>query len=246
MIPKIIHYCWFGSEVPAKIKNRVKEWKRILPDYKFVLWNEKSFDIEKHEFTKYMYDSGRYAFVADYVRLFAVLKNGGIYLDTDVLLIKSFNSLLQNKCFFALEDFDSINTGLGFGAEKSNPIIQDLMDIYDLKTSYLKRKDLLSFPTTVEIVSNYFRRLGFKNKNKNQRISDTLILNSYYLAPQKVGQKKAHLRKYTIGIHEYDGSWTKQSRYKLLLKRYFRTVFVKIFGSLKYQSFRNMIRKNNG
>lgn len=241
MIPKIVHYCWFGSEIPEIIKQRVKQWKSVLPDYEFILWSENNFDVVGNQFTKKMYEEKKYAFVADYVRLYAVEKMGGVYLDTDVLLFKSVNSLLENEAFFALEDFDSINTGIGFGAEAHNKYISDLLCIYN--QNYKNYMLLKVPPTTVEIVSNYFRNIGFKNKDKTQKVGSAIILDSSYFCPQKVGSNCARFGENTVAMHEYNGSWINQSQKKLLIKRYIRWVIVKMFGSNSYQKLKKVLRK---
>ena len=100
MIPKIIHYCWFGrGEMPKLIKKCIKSWKKFCPDYKIMLWNEDSFDINSTIWTKQAYEAKKYAFVADYVRLYALYNHGGIYLDTDQQLIKKIDCFTEHKAF---------------------------------------------------------------------------------------------------------------------------------------------------
>ena len=124
MIPKIINYCWFGnSNKPLFVKNCIKSWKFHCPDYQIIEWNEKNYDISKNNFCKEAYKAKKWAFVSDYARLEIIRDNGGFYLDTDVKLIKSLNSLRKLNCFFSSDDL-SINTGLGFGSIK---IIKYLM-----------------------------------------------------------------------------------------------------------------------
>lgn len=239
MINKIVHYCWFGGEVPDIVKQRVKQWESILVDYKFVLWNEKNFDVHVLPFTDYMYERQKYAYVTDYVRLYAVYNYGGFYFDTDVLLLKNIDDLRQNKAVFALEDFDSINTGLGLGAEANNDAVRDLLQIYE---TWNPKEKVIQFPTCVEIASNYFRSLGFKNADRTQFVNGCLILSTEYFAPMKVGSKLARITSDTYGIHQYAASWTKQSLFMLRLKRIIRTVIVKLFGSNTYQRLRNGVK----
>ncbi|MCU4683191.1 glycosyltransferase family 32 protein [Lactiplantibacillus paraplantarum] len=240
MINKTIHYCWFGGEIPDAVRNRVKQWQSMLTDYKFVLWNEKNFDVHALPFTEYMYEQHNYAYVTDYVRLYAVYNYGGFYFDTDVILLKSIDDLRKNTAVFALEDFDSINTGLGLAAEANIKVLKDLLQIYE---EWTPNENVNKFPTCVEIASNYFRSLGFRNVDRTQYVNDCLILSTEYFAPMKVGSKYAQITPNTYGIHQYAASWTSQSLLKLRLKRAIRTVIVKLFGSTSYQRLRNGVRR---
>ena len=104
MIPKKIHYCWFGrGEKPKLAKKCIESWKKYCPDYEIVEWNEDNFDINQNEYTKYCYNNKKFAFLSDYARLMVVYKEGGIYFDTDVEVVRSFDDLLNNKAFVGFE-----------------------------------------------------------------------------------------------------------------------------------------------
>ena len=104
MIPKKIHYCWFGKNpLPADVKKCIESWKKYCPDYEIIEWNESNFDITQNPFMKAAYENKAWAFVSDYARLKVVYDNGGIYLDTDVELLKSLDSLLENPCYLAIQ-----------------------------------------------------------------------------------------------------------------------------------------------
>lgn len=125
MIPRIIHYCWFGkSKKTQLIEKCIGSWRRYCPDYEIVEWNEDNFDINMTTYTKEAYSVKKWAFVSDYVRLYAVFSRGGIYLDTDVELLQPIDSLLENKAWFVFQNSIAIATGLGFGAEKNNSYIK--------------------------------------------------------------------------------------------------------------------------
>lgn len=131
MIPKVIHYCWFGnSDKPELIKKCIESWKKYCPDYEIIEWNESNFDINSIPYVAQAYADKKWAFVSDYVRLYAVYNQGGIYLDTDVLLHHGIDDLLQYRCWLASDDVRYIATGLGFGAEKGNTLIQAMMNAY--------------------------------------------------------------------------------------------------------------------
>ena len=126
MIPKIIHYCWFGNKpIPTKEQKCMKTWQNILPEYKIIRWDENSFDINSNPFTKEAYRLKKYAFVADYVRLYALTTFGGIYLDTDIEIIRSLDDLLaKHKSFGGFETPNMLQTGV-LACEKGNTIFEE-------------------------------------------------------------------------------------------------------------------------
>lgn len=137
MIPKVIHYCWFGKKPkPKDVLNCIKSWKKYLPDYEIKEWNEDNYDVYKCQYMADAYKENKWAFVSDYCRLDVVYNYGGVYFDTDVEVIKSFNSLLKENLFCGFEIRDkkymakrhidlseNISFGLGFGAVKKHPQI---------------------------------------------------------------------------------------------------------------------------
>lgn len=131
MIPRKIHYCWFGrGKKPKLAKKCIESWKRFCPDYEIIEWNEDNFDINQYEYVKYCYREKKWAFLSDFVRLIVVYEQGGIYFDTDVELIKSPNELLKYEAFYGFENKEIIATGLGFGAEKEHKTVKEMIDIY--------------------------------------------------------------------------------------------------------------------
>lgn len=133
MIPKMIHYCWFGGKpLPKIVKKCLKSWKKFCPDYEIKCWDENNFDVTCHPFIKDAYQAKAWAFVSDYARLKIVYDNGGVYIDTDVEMLKNFDSLLQHKAYFAMQQVGGlINTGIGFGAEKQNTVLEKMLEEYD-------------------------------------------------------------------------------------------------------------------
>lgn len=242
MIKKLVHYCWFGGSIPENIENRISQWKSLLPDYEFILWNEENFDVYANDFTKQMYEKKKYAFVTDYVRLFAVYQMGGFYFDTDVLLVKSIDDLTNNAAVFALEDFDSIATGLGFGAEKKKKNIADLLNIYNSDDMQSKIENG-QIPTCVEITSNYFREKGFVNKDFSQTVDECKILSTEYFSPIKVGSNRINITYKTHGIHLFEGSWSSDSKRLLRFKVFVRRFIVKLFGSSTYQYIKHFLKR---
>lgn len=132
MIPKIIHYCWLSNDfVPESLQKYMKSWKEKLPDYDFMLWNFERFDKSSSLWVSQAFDNKKYAFAADYIRLFAVYNYGGIYLDMDIEVLKSFDDLLDSQIMIGYERDDKpwIEAGC-FGAEKGNPFIKDCLSYY--------------------------------------------------------------------------------------------------------------------
>ena len=122
-IPKVLHYCWFGgAPKPKNIQNCIRSWKKYCPDYEIIEWNEQNFDVSQSLYTRQAYDARRWAFVADYARLKILYEQGGIYMDTDVELLRSLDDLLVYPAFFGFQHNNEVATGLGFGAEARSPV----------------------------------------------------------------------------------------------------------------------------
>ena len=125
MIPKIIHYCWFGYGPKPKLAEKcIRSWKKYCPDYQIIEWNENNFDISACPlYVRQAYEARKWAFVTDYVRLKVIYENGGIYMDTDVELKKNLDNLLPYNAYFGFENYWVIATGLGFGALRDFPYL---------------------------------------------------------------------------------------------------------------------------
>ena len=132
MIPKKIHYCWFGRNPKPKLAEKcISSWKKHCPDYEIVEWNEDNFDINKYSYAKYCLDNQKYAFLSDFARLIIVSEEGGIYFDTDVEIVRNFDDLLNNEAFYGFETNEYVATGLGFGAEKNHVTVNEMLKEYD-------------------------------------------------------------------------------------------------------------------
>ena len=131
-IPKVIHYCWFGrGKLPALAKKCIESWKKYCPDYEIICHNEDNFDISENIYAKEAYDAGKWAFVSDYVRLKVLYEEGGIYLDTDVEIIKPIDNLIKETGYMGFDDNGVVSTGLGFACEKGNELVKILLSDYD-------------------------------------------------------------------------------------------------------------------
>lgn len=209
MIPKIIHYCWFGGgPLPSKVKECISSWERFCPDYEIIQWNESNFLIEKqNDFVKAAYKEREWAFVSDYARLKIIYENGGIYLDTDVELIKNLDNLLTEEAFFGVHQGNYlIATGLGFGAKKGNPILFELLTLYDNVEFNSNKKEELVCP---QFNSPLFFNKGYRASDSVVNFENFTIYPPEYFDPISVGTNTENLLSdNTFSIHHYSASWT--------------------------------------
>lgn len=204
MIPKKIHYCWFGGkELPFYVKECIKTWKKKCPDYEIIRWDESNFDVNAHPFTKAAYEAKKWAFVSDYARLKIVYDNGGIYLDTDVELIKNLDALRKNEFYIGIQQPGMLcATGLGFGATKNNFVVMEMLKSYDdLVFSESKMKDF-SCPRLNDVV---IRSHGEVNLDNITRLEGLTVYPPRYFDPY--GGTNL-ICDDTYSIHHYDASWT--------------------------------------
>ena len=234
MIPKTIHYCWFGGkEKPMMAMKCIASWKRVCPDFEFVEWNESNFDVSRFEYTQYCYDHQKWAFLSDFVRLWIIYQYGGIYYDVDVELIKSPERLLENSLFLGFETEKIINTGLGFGAVKQHPFVLAMLNEYSLLNKDSNGDyQLMSCPqlNTQALVSN-----GLKTNGKMQKIGDAIILPIEYLNPYDYATGVLRKTENTMSIHWYSMSWI--SKKSIIRSKLMRPLH-RIFGKDCFARFR--------
>lgn len=215
MIPKVIHYCWFGRKpLPELVKQCIESWKKYCPDYEIVQWNEENVDLECCDYVKEAYDAKKWAFVSDYVRLMIIYKYGGIYLDTDVELVNSLDNLILHKCFLGTESTGNINTGVGFGAEKENRIIKLLLEEYKNQHFYTKKNGYDKTPCPVRN-TRAIKKIGYTPNKKNVwKVEDVAVFPEEYFSPINYETGISNITKNTISIHHYAASWHNQSEEK--------------------------------
>ena len=187
MIPKIIHYCWFGHNPKSEIILKcIQSWKKNCPDFEIIEWNEKNFNVKMIPYVKAAYEDKKWAFVSDYARLYAVYMCGGVYLDTDVFLHNSIDELLKYKCWLASDDVRYIATGLGFGAEKGNMTIKAIMDAYN-NYEYPSGTNVVRDTRVVEALYP-----SWIKSDKNLLLGDLFIIGL-----KEYGRYATHLYTYT-------------------------------------------------
>lgn len=211
MIPKIIHYCWFGgNKMPNDFQKYINTWKKYCPDYEIKCWDESNFDIESNKFVSEAYKTKNWAFVSDYVRLKVVYEYGGIYLDTDVELLRNFDELLKNDLFLPIQQNGCyINNGLCFGAKKHNKIVKELLNEYDQLSFDNNIKSSLACPY---IITNMLTKYGYKRENCNQLLNkNIMIYSSKYFDPICPDTNVNLLCKESFSIHHYSATWMSKS-----------------------------------
>lgn len=211
MIPKIIHYCWFGKGKMSPLALKcIKSWKKILPDYEIKEWNEDNFNLDLYPYTREAYDNKKYAFVTDVVRLYALYTEGGIYMDTDVEVLKPLDKFLQNTAFSGFEDDFNIPTGI-MGSEKGGKWAKENLDHYKSK-HFIRNDQSLDLTTNVITITNYMLPLGLKQNNTYQNFPDLItIYPKDYFCPKSHTTRKIELTPNSYTIHHFDGSWMKKN-----------------------------------
>lgn len=236
-IPKKIHYCWFGKGKKSKLIERcIKSWKKYCPDYEIIEWNETNFDINKNTYLKEAYEVKKWAFVTDYARLLIVYNNGGIYLDTDVELIKPLDDLLEYNAFFSIEGDKYIATGLGFGAVPKNELVKKMLDDYS-NLRFIKSNgelDLTPCPIrNTKSIEFYYNMM--KDKTKIFIFQNNAFLSSDYFCPYNSTTGQMNKTANTLGIHWYSASWRKNgvNFKRFLLRPIKRMIGIEKFNKIK-------------
>lgn len=223
MIPKKIHYCWFGGgEKPKLAKKCIASWKKNCPDYEILEWNEGNFDINKNEYTRMCYENRKFAFLTDYVRLLIIKEQGGIYFDTDVEVLTSFDDMLDNKAFFGFENAGYVNTGVGFGAEKENPLVIQMLAEYDELLD--GTRGVISCPV---LNTNALKKCGLNLDGNKQNLRDGVVYPVDYFNPYDDATGCIRKTENTHSIHWFAKSWMKKST---ILKSKITKPLHRIFG----------------
>ncbi len=206
-IPKVIHYCWFGKgELPKIAKKCIKSWKKYCPDYEIICHNEENFDLTQNRYAREAYQAKKWAFVSDYARLKIIYENGGIYLDTDVELLKPIDDLLEGG-FMGFDEKGIVATGLGFAAEPGNEIIGEFLKDYE-NLSFLLPDGSYDLTPCPDRNTDALVRMGMDVKNTNQTFLGMRFLPQEYLCPMDYYTGKKTITKNTYSIHHYCATWT--------------------------------------
>jgi len=240
MIPKKIHYCWFGKKpLPALTLNCIKSWRKNLPDYEIIEWNESNFNVNKFEFTKEAYASKKYAFVSDVCRLHVLYKYGGVYLDTDMEILKPLDFISKNFVI-GFEEKNFVAAGIII-SPKENYFIGSIIEKYKFLSFNESISNLKSI-TIPKIITNELIKKGLILNNISQTIDkDIHVYSSEYFYPLNYFTGKLTIKKNTYSIHHYESSWM-TAKQKTTNK--VKTFLISIFGTTIISKITQLVKGN--
>lgn len=229
-IPKKIHYIWLGrGEKPELAKKCIESWKKNLPDYEIIEWNEDNFDINQNQYLKEAYENKKYAFASDYIRVYVLYNQGGIYMDTDVEVLKPLDEFLDLPAFSGFESNNNIPTGL-MAASKGNKWMKLLLDDYD-DLKFVKEDGSLDLTTNVVRITEVTEKnYKFIRQSSYQDLKDVVFFPSDYFCPKNCVTGVIELTENTYTIHHFNGSWLPKSEKKFITER---RKFVSKYGEVE-------------
>lgn len=242
MIPKILHLCWLsGDPYPAKIAKCIASWKKYLPDYEIIIWDTKRFNLENSLWVKQAFEKKKYAFAADYIRFYALYHHGGIYLDSDVEVLKSFNDLLHLPYFMGAEKAGTIEAAI-LGAEKEETWVKYCLDYYNNRP-FIKEDGSMDIRKLPEIMVDeiqkktpihYLSKISIKDLQSIDLRKEVTVLPDEYFSPKVFDSREVLITPNTYTIHHYQNSW-----FSPKAKMYYRvrSVLIRILG---YNTIRNL------
>lgn len=244
MIPKKIHYCWFGGKPFGRLEEKCfKSWQKFFPDYDIIEWNESNFDVSSCKYVAEAYKAGKWAFVSDYARFRILYQEGGVYLDTDVEVIAPFGEIVENA-FMGCENPDketplAINPGLSFGADAGHPFLLEMIEEYE-KSSFYNEDGSENLLTIVERTTNHLKAHGAINTNELQTVEGITIYPAEYFCPINMNTGELKVTRKTRSIHRYAASWVdKKSKFRGRI--YF--LLVRLFGEDTAKKIRKILRR---
>jgi len=239
-IPRVIHYCWFGGkEKPDIVKRCIQSWELHLQGYEIFEWNEDSFDIKSNTYIRQAYEAGKFAFVSDYVRVHALYHYGGIYMDTDVEVFKSFDDLLHHASFWGFEQENYIATST-IGAAKGNKLIQRFLESYESK-SFVREDGTFDDLTNVAIVTRMLVELGLQQNGQYQELEGIgVFYPQTYFSPYDYINCRKFMTEHTYAMHHFHKSWLSP---KARLKSKVKTIAAQWIGGDNIARLRKLVSK---
>lgn len=202
LIPKKIHYFWVGSNpLPEDYKKNIESWKKYAPGYEIIEWNEDNYDFNVHNYTSDAMQYGHYMYVTDYARKDILYMYGGIYLDTDVELLKPIDDLLYNEAFIGIDDGGQLNSGSALGAVARNPVIKELRDLYN-DIAFVNADGSLNLKYNTYYETSYMIKKGFELKNKFQTFGGMNCFPREVFMPEGFIGLKDNYTKQTLANHK--------------------------------------------
>lgn len=239
-IPKIIHYCWFGKgEKPEIVKRCINSWEKVLLGYEIKEWNEENFDIKSNAYVRQAYEAKKFAFVSDYVRVYALYNYGGIYLDTDVEVFKTFDDLLDNDSFWGYEQDNYIATST-IGSKKGNELIKLFLDSYKDKT-FIKEDGSFDDLTNVAIITKILEEYGLNKNGLYQELKGiaTFYPQTYFSPYDYINCRKL-ITENSYCMHHFYKSWLPMS---VRVKGYFKLLLSKLIGGENIYKIRGFLSR---
>lgn len=251
MIPKIIHYCWFGGNpLPEDAKKCVASWKKYLLDYEIKEWNESNFDVNCCAYVREAYEAKKYAFVSDYARFYVLYQEGGLYFDTDVEVIKNMDHIIAAGNFMGYEkslatqqqgqsgtNTLGVNPGLGLGVAPGLALIRELLDFYEQKEHFSVEDG-----TVVDYTTQILERHGLEREHKLQKVADITVYPADYFCPMDSTTGITTLTKNTVSIHHYSCSWIDHNTLSWRL-HILKNKLIALFGEKWIMRFSRLIRR---
>ncbi len=244
MIPKVIHYVWVGGNPLTPLAEKcIESWKKYCPDYEIKRWDESNFDITQNDYCKEAYESKKWAFVSDYIRLKVLYEYGGVYMDTDVEVIKSLDKYLKHSAFSGYEGHEFVPTGI-IGAEKGNRWIEENLKQYDNR-HFILGKNKLDLTTNVHAITNKTKEMypNIKLNNKFLDLGDVVFYPSDYFCPIDYETKVCNITRNTCTIHHFCGSWIEKPKGFAKFKLKVKSLIKKIVGKKNTERIRNYRKK---
>lgn len=206
MIPKTIHYIWFGGKPLTPLAEKcISSWKKFCPDYEIKRWDESNFEIDQNQYCKEAYEAKKWAFASDYARLWILVHEGGIYMDTDVQVLKNLDDFLAEEAFSGFEANNRLTTGI-MAAQKQQPFFVKLLHDYDDR-HFLMPDGTYDLTTNVAAITNACVKNGLVLNNTKQTVEGFTIYPSDYFCPKNPSDLSLHLTSNSYTIHHFDGSW---------------------------------------
>ena len=240
MIPKRIHYCWFGNNPkPRLIQKCLASWKRLLPDWEISEWNETNYDVTKNAYIAEAYKQKKWAFVVDYARFDILNQYGGVFFDTDVELLKPIpDSFLAYQAFTGFESDETVNPGLVYASQPDQSVLQAIMSTYEHKQFGEKINGRME--NIVDIVTGVLDGKGLKKNNSFQVIEGIAVFPKEYFCCFNHETQAFEIGSETISVHHYAASWSPWYR-----RAYFRTIkyVCRIMGKERYLKYKGILKK---
>lgn len=237
MIPKVIHYCWFGhNPLPPLAQKCIASWRKFFPDYEIKEWNEDYFDVNSIPYTAQAYKHKKYAFVSDYARFKILYENGGIYFDTDVEVIKPMEDILAKGSYFGRENesYFACNPGLGFASNPKSKLLKEMLDLY-ANMQFESASGTLNKKTIVEYFSEHLLKKGLQSQAGIIEFEGVYIYPPDYFCPKPSEFGKIQISENTRTIHHYAASWIgpKQRFANLLIEIFGKKLILKLWNLIK-------------